>query len=221
MNFKVNLMEKNQDELKALVEIRDMMQRSSRFISLSGLSGVFSGLFALIGAALAYWKTQSSSWLIRAEDTEFGTGQIVRIDWSVVIFLLIDAIAVLILSILVSYYLTSRKARKKQQPIWGPYSRQLLVNLSIPLLTGGVFCIILFSHSLIAFIAPSTLIFYGLALINAGKYAFEEISYLGITEILIGLIALLFLGKGLIFWAIGFGLVHIIYGILMYIRHDR
>ncbi|MEZ4722447.1 MAG: hypothetical protein R2813_11300 [Flavobacteriales bacterium] len=209
------------EQLDALKDIRDLMERSTRFISLSGLAGVFSGLFALAGAAAAWWKTNQGPWVFRSEDTDFGTGEIIRVDWSVVNFLIIDALLVFVLSVLTSYYLSRRKAVRKGQPLWGAYSRQMLINLSIPLAAGGIFCVIMFYHGLIAIIAPATLIFYGLALLNAGKHSFEEINYLGISEIIIGLLGLVFKGQGLIFWAAGFGLLHIIYGILMYLRHDR
>lgn len=97
----------------------------------------------------------------------------------------------------------------------------MLVNLSVPLVTGGIFCLVLFYHGLIGLIAPATLVFYGLALMNAGRFSLEEISYLGLSEIILGLVCLIFLGYGLIFWALGFGVLHIVYGILMYVRHDR
>lgn len=214
-------MNTNNESLDTLRDIRAMMEKSSRFISLSGLAGVFSGLFALLGAYLAHWRTNQSAWVVRSQDTDFGTGAIQSIDWSVVTFLVLDALIVLILSVAASYYFTRKKALKKGQPLWGPYSRQLLVNISIPLAVGGLFCLILFYHGLIALIAPATLIFYGLALLNGGKFSFEEISYLGISEIIIGLIGLYIKGYGLIFWGIGFGVLHIVYGILMYVRHDR
>jgi heme/copper-type cytochrome/quinol oxidase subunit 3 len=214
-------MEENQATLDTLKDIKSLMERSSRFISLSGLSGVFSGTLALIGAYLAHWKTNQGPWIQRAQDTDFGTGEIVSIDWSVVWFLAIDALLVFILSMFVGYYFSRQKALRKGQPLWGTYSKQFLINLSLPLVTGGIFCMILFYHGLIGLIAPASLVFYGLALLNGGKFSFEEISYLGMSEIALGLAGLVFKGQGLFFWAIGFGVLHIVYGILMYIRHDR
>jgi len=214
-------MDENKASLEALQDIRSMMERSSRFISLSGLAGVFSGTFALIGAAVAHWVTNQGIWIQRAQDTEFGTGEILNIDWSVELLLCADAVLEFVASIAVAYYFSRQKAQKKGQPLWGAYSKQFLINLSLPLATGAVFCLILFSQGLIGLIAPSLLIFYGLALLNGGKFSFEEISYLGVSEIALGLIALVFKGQGLLFWAAGFGGLHILYGILMYLRHDR
>ena len=214
-------MNQTNESLDALKDIKSLMERSSRFISLSGLAGVFSGVFALIGAAAAYWRVNMAPWAVRDTDTPFGTGRIVEIDADVAIFLGLDASIVLLASILVSYYFTKQKASRKQQPLWGAYSRHMLINLSIPLITGGLFCLLLFSHGLIGLIAPTTLVFYGLALVNAGRFSLEEISYLGLSEIALGLFSFMMLGYGLIFWAVGFGVLHIIYGILMYYRHDR
>ena len=197
------------------------MERSSRFISLSGLARVFSGLFALIGAAAAYWRVNLAPWAVRDSDTQFGTERIVDIDADVALFLGLDAFIVLLASIWVSFYFTKQKASLKQQPLWGTDSRHMLINLSIPLVTGGLFCLLLFSHGLIGLIAPTTLVFYGLALVNAGRFSLEEISFLGLSEIALGLLSFMMLGYGLIFWAVGFGILHIVYGILMYYRHDR
>ncbi len=214
-------MNQTNESLDALKDIKSLMERSSRFISLSGLAGVFSGVFALLGAAAAYWRVNMAPWALRDSDTPFGTGRIVDIDSNVALFLAIDALIVLLASIAVSYYFTKRKAKLKQQPLWGTYSKHLLINLSIPLVTGGLFCLVLFAHGLIGLIAPTTLIFYGLALVNAGRFSLEEISYLGLSEIALGLLSFMLLGFGLVFWTIGFGVLHIVYGILMYYRHDR
>src|SRR5690606_33955100 len=118
--------------------IRAIMERSSRFISLSGLSGVFAGIFALAGAATAYWRVNLAPWAIRKHDTPFGTGEIVHVDEEVAMFLALDGLLVLILSVVVSLYLTQRKARKQGHVVWGPASRHLLLNLSVPLFAGGV-----------------------------------------------------------------------------------
>ena len=214
-------MEAEKEQLEALRDIRQMMQKSSRFISLSGLAGVFSGVYAIIGAYAAWWRVNLEPWAMREKQEPFGLGGVISVNAEVVWFLVIDGLAVLVLSLLTAVFFTRRKARRNHQPIWGAYSRQLLINLSIPLLTGAVFCSFLFYYGLIGLIAPATLIFYGLALVNSGKFTLEEISYLGITEILLGLFSMFKLGFGLLFWGVGFGVLHIVYGIMMYWRHDR
>jgi len=205
---------------EALQEIRSIMERSSRFISLSGLSGIAAGTIALLGAAAVYWFLeispfdQKTIYYQAARNTE---------KWGLdyVTFFLLDASVVLLLAISAGIFFTTRKARQKGQKIWDPLTRRVLINLLIPLITGGLFCIALFSHRFVSLIAPATLIFYGLALINASKFTFNDIRYLGLSEIALGLIALFKLGYGLEVWAIGFGLMHIIYGSLMYFKYER
>ena len=97
----------------------------------------------------------------------------------------------------------------------------MLFNFMIPLITGGIFSLTLLSQGFYGFVAPATLIFYGLALVNGGKHTLNDIKYLGLSEIAVGLVALYFVGYGLLFWAFGFGILHIIYGTVMYFKYDR
>jgi hypothetical protein len=93
----------------------------------------------------------------------------------------------------------------------------------IPLVAGGIFCIAMLYHggAFILLISPAMLIFYGLSLVNGSKYTLHDIRYLGCLEIVLGLIAVFNLGYGIIFWALGFGVLHIIYGALMWFKYDR
>lgn len=208
-------MSSSQESLHTLTEIRDLMQRSSKFLSLSGLSGVFAGIFALIGALVAYvclktdWFVEPSSQRLSATQ-----GQVIK-------FLLIDGTCVLVLSLAVGIILTVRKGRKRGFHLWNQNSRQLLVSMAIPLATGGIFCLAMLSYAYIWLVLPATLIFYGLALVNASRYTWPEVFYMGILEILIGCLALFFTGYSLLFWALGFGILHIVYGTAMYNKYDR
>ncbi|MCB0546357.1 MAG: hypothetical protein KDD19_02160 [Phaeodactylibacter sp.] len=206
--------------LETLNEIRSLMERSSRFISLSGLSGVAAGIWALLGAAAAYLYLGATPFSGRRMYYLEGV-QMENWGMSYITFFIIDGALVLALAVGSGVLFTTRKARRKGQPIWGPLTQRLLINLSLPLLAGGLFCLALFYHGLMGLIAPSTLVFYGLALINASKYTLNDIRYLGIIEAALGLIALFFLGYGLEFWAIGFGLMHILYGTFMFFKYER
>lgn len=217
--FNFYLMNKETDHLKQLTEIRSLMERSSRFISLSGLSGVFAGTFALIGAFAAYKHLDNN--INTSSYYDYTVNANAEVDLDLLRFFIFDALFVLIASISAGLLLTWRSAKKKAQPIWDATAKRLLINLMIPLATGGIFCLILMKHQLIGLVAPSTLLFYGLSLINASKYTLDDIRYLGICEIILGLLAALFIGYGLLFWAIGFGLLHIVYGLLMYNKYER
>ncbi len=206
------------DSLEQLSQIRAMMEESSKFISLSGLSGVMAGLTALAGAAYGYY-------IIKANlDSSLYDGfyfSLNHITTSVFWKLLIAATITLVVAITFGFLFTLKKAKKKGQSMWGTTSQRLLINLLIPLVAGGVFSLALAYHGLFGLIAPVTLIFYGMSLLNASKYTLRDIRNLGLLEVALGLIASFYIGYGILFWAIGFGILHIVYGGLMYFKYDR
>jgi hypothetical protein len=203
--------EEIQDEL---VSIRRLMERSSKFISLSGLSGILAGIYALIGAGIAYFLMYRGS-VIVYKSLSLGTYP------STLIYLMLVAVGVLALSIISGVVLTLRKASKNGQPVWGKVSKVLFFNMATPLVTGGILILIFIDRGYYGIIGPSSLIFYGLSLISASNFTFTDVKYLGLCEIVLGLIAACFPGYGLLFWAIGFGVLHIVYGSLMYFKYDR
>lgn len=208
----------NEKYLQDLNEIKQMMNRSSRFISLSGLSGVFAGIYALTGAIIAKIILSRTALIYRKGYDAF-TEATPRTRLIMQLFLI--AMAVLILAIGTAVFLTTRKARQNDQKIWDNTSRRLLINFFTPLAAGGIFCLVLLQYGLVGLLAPSMLIFYGLALIHGSKYTFDDLKSLGYANLVIGLLATQFMGYGLYFWALGFGIFHIIYGIWMHKKYDR
>jgi predicted lysophospholipase L1 biosynthesis ABC-type transport system permease subunit len=209
-------MDSSNRPLETLSEIRDLMQRSSKFLSLSGLSGISAGIVALIGALVAYLrlKTDAFSYESTSHLSELTRGEMMR-------FVLIDGTIVLVVALTLGMFFTIRKAQKVGQPIWNSTSKRLIVSLIIPLITGGVFCLAMFYRGILWVSFPATLIFYGLALLNASKYTVRDLEYLGISEVVLGLISLFLTGYNLLVWAIGFGVLNIIYGAVMYFKYDR
>ncbi|PLX00571.1 MAG: hypothetical protein C0594_15575 [Marinilabiliales bacterium] len=202
----------NKEHIENLKEIRSIMEQSSKFITLSGLSGVFIGIYAIIGSAIAYIKFNYN---IFEPAFSYRPGKSFDDSNNIIQFIFTDAALVLFLAIATAVILTLRKAKKAGVKTWNSAARKMLVNLIIPLLAGGIFCMALLYHGILYLIAPTTLIFYGLALLNAGKFTLHDIRYLGVFEILLGLISAFIPEYGLIFWSIGFGIMHIIYGIIM------
>lgn len=192
-----------------------MMERSTKFLSLSGLSGILAGIYALVGAYLAYRLFYSNT--ENAINNRLPAQQISG-DLGNLILL---AIFVLVLAVGTAIYLSFKKATKNKEVLWNTVSQRLVLNMSVPLVTGGIFILILISKGVMEWVAPLTLIFYGLALINASKFTFKDLKYLGMTLIVLGLISSYFTDLGLLFWAIGFGLMHIIYGIYMHLRYEK
>lgn len=200
------------DPKEDLQHIRQMMERSSRFISLSGLSGVVAGVIALIGAACAYY-------LLKRNGIDFTDNVYTLEPENLLLKMFLLATIILITAISFGIWFTVRKSKKQGLAIWTNATKQLLINLFGPLLTGGVFCLALLYHGNIAYVAPATLVFYGLALVNASKYTYSDIQYLGYCEVFLGLVAMFLVGYGLIFWSLGFGVLHIVYGIVMYQKY--
>ena len=204
-------MNESEKLLSELKDIRNIMERSSRFLSLSGLSGIMVGIYALIGAFFAY----------RIVYIQFPSDARPEYINDTLTSIFIIGITVLVLSLFTIYVLTVKQAKKEQKPIWGPGSKLLLINLLIPLATGGILTTILALRGYYGVVSPCFLIFYGLALVNAAKYTRPEILSLGLVEIVLGLLAAIFPGYGLYFWAIGFGILHIIYGFMFLNRENK
>lgn len=201
--------EKHQEDL---VHIRSMMERSSRFISLSGLSGVFAGLSALLGGVSVYQ-------LFKVNGIEYFEDNHQLYSTSLITELILTAFVILFFALAFGIFFTVRKSKKLNLPIWTSATKNMLFNLAIPLIAGAVFCFALVYHQMFILVAPSTLIFYGLALLNAEKYTYSDIKYLGFSEVILGSIALFFVGYGLVFWILGFGILHIFYGLLLFKKY--
>jgi len=199
------------DLLDDLSSIKNIMERSTKFISLSGLSGVMAGVYAILGAAYALTVFQ--------KEKAAGPGDAYRDE--AIMQLTLTAAAVLIFSVSTGIWLTIRKARRKGLTVWNPVSRALLLSGGIPLATGGLFIIILLLQQHFSIISAGCLIFYGLALVSASHYTFGDVKWLGIFEILIGLAALAIPGYGFLLWVLGFGVMHILYGAIMHFKYDR
>ncbi len=197
-----------------IASIRSMMERSFKFISLSGLSGVLAGVYALGGSVAAYFVARYPvvPWKMRTYSIQ---------PVNVIVQLLSIAAVVLVLSIGTGLWLSNKKAKKHGLSLWTSASRKMVINMLIPLVSGGLFILIMLYNGHYGLAAPACLIFYGLALIQGSSNMVDEVRYLGYSEIILGLIASVYQGYGLMFWAIGFGVLHIVYGTIMHNKYDK
>lgn len=201
--------------LETLQDIRRIMQRSSRFISLSGLSGIAAGACALVGAFIAYgWI---GDYYQQYQISGYSGAAFQKLKWSLVLL----AGAVLAAALASAFFFTWRRASKNNLPVWDHTSRMLVINMLIPLVTGGLLILAILRYNEWRFVAPLCLIFYGLALVNGSKYTLSDIRYLGLLQIVLGLICTQFVGYGLYFWAFGFGVLHVVYGFVMWWKNER
>ncbi|MCB9282625.1 MAG: hypothetical protein H6563_01010 [Lewinellaceae bacterium] len=190
-----------QNPLSDLAEIRSIMERSTKFLSLSAASAVTAGMYALGGAALGW--------------------NILRKGAHKPVQLLFIAGVVFLLAFVTATWLSYRKAGKAGQKLWNRPAIRLFINFAIPMVAGGTFVLILYARGFYSLIAASTLLFYGLALLNAGNFTFSDIRTLGIAQIALGLLAAALPGQGLLFWALGFGVLHILYGGILYWKYEK
>ena len=212
-------MPESREHLQTLTEIRSLMERSSKFLSLSGLSGVSAGVIALCGAATVYMRVRTGLFT-PVRDYQIDSHNDASHS-SIEEFLVTVAVVVLGLALLSGTYFTVRKARLQSQSVWNQSSKRLLWAMLVPLATGGVFCLVLLQYNLIWLAFPGTLIFYGLALLNGSKHTLRDVESLAYCEIALGLISLFWPGYNLLTWSIGFGVLHIVYGLAMYYKYER
>ena len=213
--------EQNQQIESTLQDIKSMMERSSRFISLSGWSGVAAGICALVGAWFANREIQLFLHEKSANDLE--RGKYIFRQGSALLFneLFTIAIIVLIAALILAFFFTYLRSKKTGTPLWGSTAKRLMVNMAIPLIVGGLFIMEMLKLEYYVLIPSACLIFYGLALVNASKYTLGEVRYLGYGQLILGLINIWYPEYGLYFWAAGFGLLHIVYGLVMWYRYEK
>ena len=214
-------MNENDHHLEHLAAIRALMERSTRFLSLSGLSGVWAGLCALVGVSFVYVYLELAPLAFYGSyyfDKAIATNKW-GMDYKSVFIL--TANLVLAAALAGGWFFTARKARLRGERVWDASSRRLLIALAIPLAAGGAFCLALLSRGYVSLLAPSTLIFYGLALVNGSKFTLRDVELLGILEIALGLLGMVYPGFGLEIWALGFGFLHIFYGLWMYWKYEK
>lgn len=208
-------MKEETDYIRDIAEIRSMMERSTKFLSLSGLAGIMAGVYALAGAWIVYHYFAFNPRAIEYPSAPPGSassslGEVVLI-----------AFAVLVLAVGTAVFLSYRKANKRDEKVWNATSRRLLANMAVSLAAGGILALILLAKGLVGLIPPVTLLFYGLAIYHASKFTYNEMKFLGLIQMGLGLTGAWYPAWGLFLWAIGFGGVHIVYGIYMHFRYER
>ncbi|MFM2393033.1 MAG: hypothetical protein RLZZ546_1015 [Bacteroidota bacterium] len=203
-----------QEAIKNIQEIKSILQQRTRFNALSGLSGMLAGSYALIGAFIAHSKIYTSKDIVYREiQTWYNSSDVLS--------LLGLASVILILAISTGIFFSAKKAKENNENLWSPVTFKILGNLFIFLMTAAIFILVLLDRGFITMISPTCLIFYGLSLINISNLTLSEVKNLGLTVLITGLISLFFPGNGLFFWAMGFGVLHIIYGFIMWYKYDK
>lgn len=195
----------NKDKaLESVNEIKELMEKSSKFLSFSGIIAIMAGIYSLAGAYLAVRITSQQPTSIRELE-----------------HLIIVASLVLVTSATTACILSYYKSKKMKQPFFSKLTYRAFWNFSLPMLTGGIFCISVLGHGYFALLSSIMLLFYGLTLVNVSKFTYSNIAWLGYAFICLGILDSFFEGHALLFWTIGFGGFHLLYGILFYLHYER
>lgn len=190
-----------QDQLEALSGIRNLMERSSRYLPLSGKAGVAIGVLSILCSLIV--------------DSYFSIHE----DNLKPLFLLFGMLFVICL--VIEILMAERNSRQKGVPAWDAIAKRFLINLFLPMVVGGIYCFALIRQQQLEMVLPATLVFYGLALINASRYTIEDTRYLGMADLLLGLATSFLPQHGLLAWGIGFGVLHVLYGVIIYFKYEK
>ena len=208
----------NKEVLSTLNEIRNLMERSSKILSLSGMSAIFVGVYACMAAVVAHYMIEGESFLM---------GELSALPWlnvnpsNKLQWMICLALCLIVLCLITSFFFAYRKAlRNKQQFVFDLTARRLLWSFFVPMLTGCILCFSLIRLQQYDLLSSIMLVFYGIALINLSNYTYSNTRYLGYAELLLGLVNSFCLGYSLLFWTAGFGIFHIIYGFIFYLKYD-
>ena len=213
-------MKNNQPE-SDLGLIKDLMEKSTKFSNLSGMAIFFTGILAVIGASFVYFDIGFSFSEVHISYAQLinqtGEPEDLFLKLKLLVFI---ASLILISSLIIIYITALKKSGKEGSPLFNSSFSRALKSLFIPLFSGGIFCLLLLNHHMYGLVAPATLIFYGLGLVSSSKFSYNELEFLGFFELLLGFTASFYIGSGLLFWIIGFGFSHIVFGLLIYFKYD-
>ena len=206
-------MKNHEEQLAAIQEMRNMMDQATRFKLISGLSGMIAGILSLLSLYVIYIMSGISPFEVEALERVWRGSNPILISC---IF-----ISLFVACMGLGLYMSRRNARQAGKNAWDGSAKRLVFSLLIPVLTGGVFSMLLIQLGLVSLFAPVTLLFYGMGLLSASKFTLDAVRTVGLIFIGLGLLATGILSYGLLIWTLGFGLVHIVYGFIIYVKYER
>jgi general stress protein CsbA len=209
----------NKEVFNTLNEIRSLMEKSSKILTLSGMSAIFVGIYACIAAVISYYIL-GGEWFLTG-----GFIELPRLNVNTpyrLRLLLLFASLLIVLCLATVFLFSYRKAKRNNRRfVFDRTAQRLLWNFFVPMVTGGVLCLSLIWSQHYGLTSSIMLIFYGIALINVSSYTYSNTRYLGYAQLLLGLADSFVEGYALLFWTLGFGIFHIVYGIVFYLKYDR
>lgn len=175
--------------------IRRTMERGPTFTGVPGWGGVGMGLTGLVAAAVGATRSTTEGWLatwLAAAAVAIGIGA-----WSM-----------------------RRKARRAGIPLVTGSGRKFLLGFLPPALAGAVLTLALYRADATGLIPGAWLLLYGAAVATAGTFSVKVVPVMGSCFMLVGAVALLVPGSGPdVFLGVGFGLLHVGFGVHIARKH--
>ena len=174
--------------------IRETMERSASFTAVSGWAGVAMGVVALGAAAVARLQEAPWAWLA---------------VW----------LAAASLSAAVAVGGMAMKSRSVGTPLFSGPGRKFASSFAPPIAVGGALTLALFGAGQTALLPGTWLLLYGAAVVTGGAHSVRIVPLMGVMFMATGAVALALPGWGDVFMAVGFGLLHLVFGVIIARRH--
>jgi hypothetical protein len=187
----VSLHQHAEDNLKY---IRETMESATSFTGVSGKGYVFAGISALAAAWLAAQQTSATAWL--------GV-------W----------MAELVLAAAVTLAMTASKARSQGSSLWSTSGIKLLLAFLPGMTVGGILTLALYLQGDLSLLPGIWMCLYGAAVMTAGVHSVRVIPVMGALFILVGALVLFTPLPANITLGLGLGILHIVFGIIVWRNH--
>lgn len=175
--------------------IRETMESAASFTAVSGWGQVVIGLTALVAALVAARQATSRAWLT---------------TW------LVEAL----LSLGISGVAMARKARRARTPLLSRPGRKFAFSFAPPVFVGAILTPVLYRAGMVAALPAMWLLMYGAGVVTGGAFSVKIVPVMGLCFMLMGTVALFCpAGWGNLLMAVGFGGLHIIFGVMIARRH--
>ena len=125
-----------------------------------------------------------------------------------------------VLSVGISFYTMTLKARSVGLPLWSEPARKILFSFAPPMAAGALFTLVMYEHELVGLLPGVWMLLYGVGVVAAGTFSVRIVPVMGLAFMLVGAVALVGPATwGTAFMAAGFGGLHLFFGTLIARRH--
>jgi len=184
------------------------MQQTSTYFSLRGWTGILLGIYGLLIVYLVHMLTNTYG------DGFDGSSQlpIALLEIAIMVF----AVVTVLISLITLWIRAKRRAKRHNEKLWSSLSKKLRFHTLIPLLLFVIILIIIANKGYYSSITPLLLLLYGIFLLNLSRFSSGRLKYLAIADIFLAIIAYFVFDKEMLFLGLGFGIFHIIYGLMTF-----